>query len=484
MTKTRGNNPGTTRDAQTRPNPPRLWWLKHLSLAGLFLIVALAALRWWWGHEAQRRMDAMIAAAHAKGEPILPEDFDFPPVPDAENAAIPLKQAEAGINPRGKEWAFADGLSEIKPPLSQADVTHIQAAMQIHSSELQLVRSARGRTKVDWGFRFSRSEDYWFSRAVVDFGPEQRLAALLYWSALAEQAAGHDSQSIEYTRDLLFLARVDAKRAPFLLGALVNQGIQAVGIQSARQQAIDLKLSDSPSPATEEQVRVLIAELLDDSWFAEMESRAFLGQRAFALARPAVDAQAQLPLKPLANLSLPVYQLSEADVAYQLSRAAEAALEPSYPSALSKLPPQSSERSGSGLEYLSKGGDTPLEAPEIRRPVEKQFWAVTERRAAAVMLALRLYCDKHQGRLPATLGDLVPDYLKALPADPFAADGRSFGYLPMRQPPAIYSVGENGKDEGGSEPPRRQRSSTRQPDAPDAVFPLRPDGPAEIPDTQ
>ncbi len=47
------------------------------------------------------------------------------------------------------------------------------------------------------------------------------------------------------------------------------------------------------------------------------------------------------------------------------------------------------------------------------------------RRAAALKLAARLY-EADAGRLPAKLGELVPRYLPAVPADPF--DGRPFRY--------------------------------------------------------
>ena len=49
----------------------------------------------WWGHEAQRRLDAEIAAIRARGEPILIEDFTVQPVPDSENAALLLRKAAA-----------------------------------------------------------------------------------------------------------------------------------------------------------------------------------------------------------------------------------------------------------------------------------------------------------------------------------------------------------------------------------------------------
>jgi hypothetical protein len=47
------------------------------------------------------------------------------------------------------------------------------------------------------------------------------------------------------------------------------------------------------------------------------------------------------------------------------------------------------------------------------------------------------------------LANLVPDYLNELPADPFAADGATFHYLPHDDRPRLYSVGPDGVDSGG-----------------------------------
>ncbi len=67
---------------------------------------------------------------------------------------------------------------------------------------------------------------------------------------------------------------------------------------------------------------------------------------------------------------------------------------------------------------------------------------------SATILALNceLYRRKH-GDLPDTLDDLVPDYIKAVPADPF--DGKPLRYDKKKK--IIYSVGENQKDDGGNE---------------------------------
>lgn len=68
------------------PIPPRYWWLKRIGVVCLALLLALAALRWWWGCDAHHRLQAEIDKIIAAGEPIYPQDFD-PPEAAADSAS-------------------------------------------------------------------------------------------------------------------------------------------------------------------------------------------------------------------------------------------------------------------------------------------------------------------------------------------------------------------------------------------------------------
>jgi hypothetical protein len=64
-----------------------------------------------------------------------------------------------------------------------------------------------------------------------------------------------------------------------------------------------------------------------------------------------------------------------------------------------------------------------------------------------VALALRAYRVEH-GSYPAKLSALIPTYLSSLPGDPFAASG-PLRYKPSSPGYIMYSVGPDGKDDGG-----------------------------------
>ena len=62
------------------------------------------------------------------------------------------------------------------------------------------------------------------------------------------------------------------------------------------------------------------------------------------------------------------------------------------------------------------------------------------------------------GKLPDKLVDLVPDYLDAVPMDPF--DGKELRYKKLETGFVVYSIGEDLSDDGGKEkPPRRTKES-------------------------
>jgi hypothetical protein len=70
----------------------------------------------------------------------------------------------------------------------------------------------------------------------------------------------------------------------------------------------------------------------------------------------------------------------------------------------------------------------------------------TRTRLAICKLAIRRYQLDHD-RLPDSLADLVPEYLGSVPEDPFG--GQPIVYRPDPAGPILYSVGPDGRDDGG-----------------------------------
>ena len=98
--------------------------------------------------------------------------------------------------------------------------------------------------------------------------------------------------------------------------------------------------------------------------------------------------------------------------------------------------------SGDPISQMMFSNDGVLDGVRIHEAM-----ADTENALLLTMLALRAYKMEH-GAYPTALSTLTPGYLKAVPSDPFALSGplrykqKGSGYL-------LYSVGPDGKDDGG-----------------------------------
>jgi len=86
--------------------------------------------------------------------------------------------------------------------------------------------------------------------------------------------------------------------------------------------------------------------------------------------------------------------------------------------------------------------------PTYVRDIIQDLANIAYLRAARASLAVQRY-RLATGNLPDTLADLVPTYLDAVPEDPF--DGRTLRYEKLETGFVVYSIGEDGRDDGGKE---------------------------------
>ncbi|MGD1275934.1 MAG: hypothetical protein ABR964_01770 [Tepidisphaeraceae bacterium] len=85
-------------------------------------------------------------------------------------------------------------------------------------------------------------------------------------------------------------------------------------------------------------------------------------------------------------------------------------------------------------------------APSMTRTIQMVAQAEATDACAEVAVAMTRYRLDH-GALPAKLEDLVPGYLDEIPLDPF--DGKPLRLAVKQDQCIIYSVGPDGKDDGG-----------------------------------
>lgn len=439
-----------------QPIPRRYWWLKRLGGVYLVLLLALAGFHWWWTAHARAQLDRRIVRVQAAGEPVLPADFDRW-IGEPRGAADPLTQAtiamvfEVPLEPRGKlsiENADYDEVRAARPD----DVARL---LEANRAALQELRAARDFDGANWRIKVARPM---LNTALPATSGMRNLALLARLDSEELHRAGRDGEAIERARDLLHLSRSLVQPPVFLLTHMVSQGIDGQAYRLVEFAAPTLRIgaegeTGEGGGATREQVRALIGDLLAEDGTRRSAQLGFAAERASLLEMADalaggrggkwLGAPAALQFSELAKPLL--YQ--DAERAMGLIDGAIAALrEESWPAAKQRCGalPTPGEGVASVVTWI-----TVQMVPAVDRIVYSEFRNLATRRMAAIALALRLYEFDH-GQKAKSLGVLVPDYLPRLPSDPYAADGRTFGYLPDAERPRLYGVGGDGVDNGGA----------------------------------
>ena len=456
---TSGDNPT---ESSVAPVPPRYRWLKRFLKFGGLLLVGLLLLRWWWGWEAHRRLQAEIDRIVARGEPIFPEDFDPPEeISDDQNAAMAfIKAAEALTVTTEQDDLIenADSLEELTPQKWQL-IAELEAK---NAETLRLVRQIRNMSDADWGVRF-RYLAIDVNLMMPSLSLQRQLSRVLCAVAIYQHHIGNDEQAIETLRDVFHQAEMVDQR-PTLISHLVALAIDAFGVSRVERVSHDLAIGDSPA-AARDAVESLIAELLDERPLSEGLRTAMQVERMCQLdvvlgivnkkfglisslslgatGQPSLtDRVFSYPIKPL-------FEMDGIVMIRHMNQILQVCEQPSWPAADRIIKPleQEWESSSNGLGIIKR----PLSnwmLPSLERTVLFHHICLAQRRMAAIALAIRLYELDH-GRRPTELAKLVPDYLDEVPRDPMSPDGATFHYLPEAEVPVLYSVGENGVDDGG-----------------------------------
>ena len=370
------------------PYPPRYWWLKRIGVAIFVSIVAIILVNLWWAHVADRRYQALIDGAHSRGEPILPEDFDAAPVPDAQNKAAFLRKAADTVK-LAQEFDDLTRSHQDNAPFSGDEMAVLTRTMSANAQALRLARLARNATEVNW--QIPVRTPVLNSSAFTNLNDQRSLARLLSWSAKYNHRLANDHESVEALRDAIDLAHTLGRGPSTLVVELVSIGINALAIESIEEIAPTLNIapddaSNSSGSATHAQISQLIATLLDDETYLRKAIRGWYGERMFSLDTfdDFINGNGTLRNGPTGiGTSVPFRASIKLD-ALRAAGYSEAGLDavkqPNWPAAESKLPHLDSDRSN--LENISSLLSRML-TPSVGRAVEQYFRETLERRVAA-----------------------------------------------------------------------------------------------------
>ena len=271
-------------------------------------------------------------------------------------------------------------------------------------------------------------------------------AQLLKQAAIAQADGGRPDLAAQSVIDGWLLART-LEDEPMLISQFLRIAADITADSAVAEVLSRRALSEAQLAA--------LKDALGESDGVTGLTRALAGERAMGIGLFEMTPENQANFltasgKPPKDFSAEAYRKSptyEADLGFYLDRLEEllAATALPFPDSLesaSQSSEKASEAKGKGLRISA------IMLPALFSGLERVGEAVGQRRATRAGLAVERYRLAHQNALPDTLDQLVPQFLAAVPADPF--DGNPLRY--KKESPAgyvIYSIGKNKIDDGG-----------------------------------
>ncbi len=417
-----------------------------------------------WGIVAQRRLTATLAALAAAGEPLTAADLHLgagdPPA--ADNASLDYRRAADLIDESAPAWRRYDETpaGAFTPPLTADERSMATELCRDNAAVLAAVAAGRGKLAGAWHDPFAATT------LLPSLGTTRRASVLLSLAAADAAARGDGPTAVSRLADAVAIADA-AERRPTLVGHLVAIGMTAVAAEAVDRTMPLVTVAAADRPAAE----ALLAALQDErpmragaqlSWRSERVTvthilRELTAGRFSALAAgltatgsaPAGPPAAVPQNAPVLYLVRPLLVSDTAAYVAHLDGLRRAALAPDLPTACARSP---TALPAAIADHPVLHLMVQIFTPAFDKAMVVDYRALADRRLAAVAVAARLFAADHGGRPPTGWPDLVPAYLPAVPVD--AMDGR-----PMRiadGPPRAWSVGEDGRDDGGVVPDERK----------------------------
>jgi hypothetical protein len=393
--------------------PPRRYRpaRRHLALLGLILLVLIVRLIWgWW---TDRALKNQLAAIRARGEPVSLDDFALPPIPDAENAWFILCEAADVVQRSGVDSPANSNLDFPNyPPYPREWMELADASEKAHAKAFELARKARQFT----GVQIPRLSDRRYGAMYI--------AAILYDGAIYAHFRSDDDEALERLLDLWHLSRT-IRQDEWTLGQLFAFSIDERMCRAALIIGPGLRLD---SNSTRQRLRQLIDQLLEEQIAVQSLQRSMRAER-LVVGEGQQRAKETWLIRPLAARSQ-LRMHADFDLIIEATSAATApemrAILARSTSGIPMFRPRSVR--DESLRYSRWVHDRHVYFGEF---LDRHFRIIASRRTTATALACQLYRADH-GDWPQRLQQLVPDYLPAVPADPFYADGRALGYTILK----------------------------------------------------
>jgi hypothetical protein len=434
----------------------------------LLLIVGVVLFYFGWGWSNSSAIDREIARLAAAGEPVKVEDLRPAGVAAEDNGYVQIRAALAALAAEDANSPLNQARDTPRLPLFDDERSALRDAVETQRTALAALRPAIQKPVVAADHvKFTSPA---LNVMLPDLNHLRKLANAAARSAMLEHDAGRHDRALEELAVIEPLARGAASHAS-LVGTLVAIGLRALEADTIVQMAPELRVGRRDGDVSPEQLRATIERLLDDKALRDELRLGYQAERIFQIDTMQCLADGRLTLsqvsapggvKPGSGSPSAVFRAVGrpflwSNARYSLdymSRLIALLGAPDWPTAKRQADPLERELTQDKRRWRYVLASILL--PSLARAQETHYRVIADRRLAATALAVRAYQVDHDGAPPPKLNDLVPTYLKTVPMDPMAA-GMPLCYRSEGDEPAIWSVGENGLDDGGSRAPNNSR---------------------------
>lgn len=441
-----------------------VWFLYCVLVFAVFVLGAISTFTIWrW--RLLREINARIAAIRAQGLPVNWEDLSRWPsvVPDAENAAPIYTNAIAHIHFEH----LTSKLIELPGPgetLSETNLLLVKQIVATNQEGLKLIYSAEQLTN---------------SRFPVDYslGPLAKLphlsglrgaARLLALDSFLKAGLQDTDGSAKAVQASFHLASA-LENEPFLISQLTSLAILDESCKSLERLLNKVPLSDpsllsistklSSADATNYFLTGLIGERAMNGEFMRLAQDDV--RKMIILSNQGADPEDKTS-PPTRNPGFGWRYLGffERDRNFYL-RAMETNI------LAVTTPPPASFALTNEVDALSRQAQTgyyitsSLFLPSCSRLIGRVAIKDATIRTALAAIAIERWRNDHNGQIPNSLDDLVPNYLPSVPLDPYT--GQPLKFKKKNKGYVVYSVGPDLQDDGGKPEPSRAAKKKNAP---------------------
>jgi hypothetical protein len=431
--------------------------LKILVLLLVFIIAGFVAFRFMLKIKLRERLDAI----RAEGYPATCAELDaWYTIPEsAENAADTFIDSFSHLDKweDKEERKLLPAIGQAKLPLRTEPLTEetkalITQYLADNKEALGLLHKGAATEHSRYPVDLSKG----FETLMPDLSDIRHGARLLALEAVLHAENGKPGSAASSIKSTFGLARSLSKE-PILISQLVRNACQALAVST-------LEHTVNRTEFTDEQLADLSQTLVNAEEPSAM-IRAFAGERCSVVGvmkMPASQIPSMLDMvsnrpHPLGVLAIWLYRfagLADVDATIYLDLMGD------YIKAI-QLPPHQRKEAADAVEDRSEKTSrihmlVHVLMPALSRVTTLDLRSIAQVRVAHVGLAIERY-RLATGKLPDSLADLTPTFLDAVVKDPF--DGKELRYKKLETGFVVYSIGEDGYDDGGKEKPRERTGS-------------------------